>query len=152
MEESHEGEGSSAGSAVRRRRMYRIAAVVLVLLAVSAGLGRLYIGGIVVETTPDSFVVRADMPLFEIKDRKMNVRMAAAPAAWPEETRAIYRAASFGVPVKVKLRSQRGMVYFDIDGLSAEGDFLIPCASARICRSILESVQMDVPEELLIQT
>lgn len=33
--------------------------------------------------------------------------------------------------------------------MSAESDFLIPCDSARRCRAILESAQIDVPEELI---
>ncbi len=128
--------------------MVRIAVGALVVTGISFGLGVLYTKGIVVETTPDSFVVRANMPVFELKNGKMNVRMAPTPAKWPEETATIYRAASYGVPVKVKLQSPSGIVFFDVDGLSAEGDFLIPCDSARTCRSILQAVQMDVPEQL----
>ncbi len=49
----------------------------------------------------------------------------------------------------MELQSKKGNVFFDIAGLSKEGDFLIPCASAKECRSILEAAQMEIPEQLI---
>lgn len=129
--------------------MVRIAAGAVVLTILSLGLGIVYTKGIVVETTSASFVVRSGMPVFEIKNSKMNVRMVPTPAQWPEETATIFRAVKYGVPVTVKLRTASGMFSFDVDGLSEEHDFLIPCESPRTCRAILESVQIDVPEALI---
>lgn len=82
----------------------------------SLGLGILYIRGIAVETTSESFVVRSEMPLFQIKNSKMNVRMAPTPEKWPEETATIFRAAKYGVPVTLKLRSATGIVFVDVHG------------------------------------
>jgi hypothetical protein len=93
--------------------------------------------------------MRADMPLFEVTGNQLNVRMAPTPAPWPEETATMYRAASFGVPVKVVLQSGKESIFFSIAGLSREGDYVIPCASARECRSILEAAQMKIPEQLI---
>lgn len=88
------------------------------------------------------------MPLFEVKGGKMNLRMAPTPAPWPEESNTMYHAALFGIPVTVKLQSEKGTVFFDIDGLSEEGDFLIPCISASKCRSTLAVMHVEIPEQL----
>ena len=60
----------------------------------------------------------------------------------------MYHAAYFRIPVKVALQSKKGNVFFDIAGLSKEGDFLIPCTSTKECRSILEAAQLAIPEQL----
>ncbi len=129
--------------------MPRTATAALILLAILMGVGYVWTNGIAVMTTPEAFVTRTDMPLFEVQGRKMNVRMAPTPAPWPEETATMYRAASFFVPVKVELQSKKGSVFFDIVGLSKEGDFLIPCPSIKECRSILDAAQMEIPKKLI---
>lgn len=129
--------------------MSRTVVAALILIAILMGVGYVWTNGIAVKTTSEAFVTRVDMPLFELEGRTMNVRMAPTPAAWPEETATMYRAASFRVPVKVELQSKKGNVFFNIVGLSKEGDFLVPCASAKECRSILEAAQMEIPEQLM---
>jgi hypothetical protein len=93
--------------------------------------------------------MRADMPLFETNGNKLNVRMAPTPAPWPEETATMYRAASLGVPVRVVMQSGKTSISFSISGLSKEGDFVIPCVSAKECRAILQAAQMKIPEQLI---
>jgi hypothetical protein len=129
--------------------MSRTATATLILLALLIGAGYVWTTGITVRTTSEAFVMRADMPLFEVTGNQLNVRMAPTPAPWPEETATMYRAASFGVPVKVVLQSGKESIFFSIAGLSREGDYVIPCASARECRSILEAAQMKIPEQLI---
>ncbi len=75
--------------------MSRTATAVPILFAILMGVGYVWTNGIAVKTTSEAFVTRADMPLFEAKGGKMNVRMAPTPAAWPEETATMYRAATF---------------------------------------------------------
>ncbi len=127
--------------------VYRIAAAAVVLSAL-LGLGSLYIEGIAVRTTPDAFVANVGMPLFEVKDGQMNVRLAPSPAAWPEEKASMYGAAYFRIPVHVRLQSKEANVIFDIAGLSKEGEFLIPCRSETACRLILYAAQISAPEHL----
>jgi hypothetical protein len=132
-----------------RKALYKTATATLILLALLIGAGYVWTTRIDVRTTSEAFVMRVDMPLFEERDSRLNVRMAPTPAPWPEETATMYRAASFGVPVKVVLQSGKDSISFSIAGLSKEGDFVIPCASARECRSILRAAQMKIPEQLI---
>lgn len=123
----------------------------LCLAVLFAAIGFLWINGINVKTTPESFVTRHEMPLFEMASQKMNIRMAPTPAAWPEETATMYRAAHLGIPVSVELKSKGSeTVHFWIRGLSKEGDFLVPCISFKECRRILQAAQMEIPEQLLM--
>ena len=128
--------------------MSRTTTVAITLVAILTGVGYVWTKGVTVKTTAETFVTRADMPLFEVKSGKMNVRMAPTPAAWPEQAATIYRAASLGLPIEVELQSKSGNIFFNVAGLSKEGDFLIPCASAKECRSILEAAQLEIPEQL----
>jgi hypothetical protein len=106
--------------------------------------------GIVVATTPDAFVERVGMPLFEKHEGRMNVRLGVTPAPWPEEARTMYRAAILKLPVKVELLSKTNRkIYFEIMGLSEDGDFLVPCFSKTECMSILESADIRIPPELV---
>jgi hypothetical protein len=131
--------------------MRRIIALIGFFMLVTA-VGYLWLSGISVLTTSEAFVERAGMPLFETENGKKYVRLHVTPAPWPVEATTMYRASSFGIPVKVELRAKEETVIFVIEGLSREGDFLVQCSSNEECKKILKAASMPIPEEIANST
>ena len=81
-----------------------------------------------ITTTLDSFVVNASASeQLAFETNKMSVGITPAP--WPEEARAIMRAAKRGQIVHISLVSKNATDKFDINGVSAAGDLIIDVKS-----------------------
>jgi hypothetical protein len=81
-----------------------------------------------ISTTPDAFV-RPALPPDDGKRNNTHLVVSISPSPGPKEADEIYRSAKRGRIVHVTLVSKRNRDYFDITGVTPDGNLLVDVSS-----------------------